>query len=231
MKHAMRSFSSITGRSLKASWRWWPGKIITLGAGKSTREQKGRPGRRLLMSLGSLSHLWWYTTWRGVEEMRRRTVCHVRRRRWTSTMLLITASILIPSSEISTTIVVVVWPLIIAVIVVHSSSHTSSVHTGRRGWDKARSHPASITRLLIVIEGYSRALVDVFFISIWKGWNHWIFLSSGADVSLLCRGQSHSPLLPIHDVFLVVKLEIFAELPTSPLLLSSRGTVMGQIGI
>lgn len=151
------------------------------------------------------------------------------------------ASILIASTEISsasTVVIVAGTVVVVVIIVVHSRA--SSVHVvtptvsaaaarGRR--DESGPDPAPVARIFVEIKGDPGALVGVLLPPVWKRWNHRIFLAPGTDVPLLCRGQSHSTLLPLHDVCLVVQLEVLAELPSSALLFAAGGTVMRQIRI
>lgn len=152
------------------------------------------------------------------------------------------ASVLIASPEISSasTVVIVAGSVVVVIIVVHS--HASSVHVvtptvstaaaaarGRR--DETGPDPAPVARLFVEIKGDPGALIGVLLPSVRKRWNHRIFLAPGTDVPLLRRGQSHSTLLPLHDVCLVVQLEVLAELPSPALLFAAGGTVVRQIRV
>ena len=174
--------------------------------------------------------------------MRWGTVSHIGRRWWTSPLLLVlmrTPPVLISSSsKISSAVVVVIGSIVVVVIVVHS--HPTPVHmsptvwgtTGtRRRWNEPGTNPAAITRLLVVVEGDTGALVEVFLPSVLEGWDHRIVLAPGADVTLLGRGQSHSSLLPFYDMFLVVQLKVLAKLPSTSLLFAAGGTVVCQIRV
>jgi len=184
--------------------------------------------------------------------MGRRTSSHIGRRRWTLLLLLLllilrwTATVLIAAaaSEIpsasTTAVIVIIVGSVVVVIVVHSHSSssidmgtptpTASAATGR--WrDESRPDPAPIPRGFVVIKGNPRALVGVLLPSVRERRDHPIVLATGTDVSLLCRGQSHTALLPFDNVFLVVQLEILPKLPTSPLLFAAGGTVVGQVRV
>jgi hypothetical protein len=165
-------------------------------------------------------------------------------RRWTATatVWITAASSEIPSAFTTAVVVAVVGRSVVVVIVVHSHSSSvvhvltttttpaSATTTGRRR-DESGPDPAPIPRGFVVIKGNSRALVGVLLPSVGKGRNHAILLATGTNVSLLCRGQSHSALLPFHNVCLIVQFEILPELPTSALLFAAGGTVMGQIRV
>ena len=162
--------------------------------------------------------------------------------RWLLLLLVLgrSATVLVssPSSIIPSAVVVVIGSVVV-VVVVHS--HPTPVHVvtptvgratstrGRR--DETGTDPAAITGLLVVVIGDPGAFVEVFLPTLREGWNHRIVLAPGADVSLLRRGQSHSSLLPFHDVLLVVEFEVLAKLPSPALLFATGGTVVCQIRV
>ena len=134
------------------------------------------------------------------------------------------------------TAIVVIWSIVVVVVVV-IHSHPSSVHmtttsiiisaatTGRRR-NKSGTDPRSFSCFFVIIKRNSGTLVGIFLPSIRQRWNHWIFFSSDADESLLCRCQPHSTLLPFDNVFLVMQLEILTEFPSSALLFPTGSTVV-----
>jgi len=157
------------------------------------------------------------------------------------------ASSEVPSASASTVIVIVVvvvvvvaGSLVVVIVVVVIHSHASSVHvvtptvsattTGGR-WNESGPDPFPNTRLFVVIKGDPGALVGVLLPPVRKRRNHLIVLAPGTDVPLLCRGQSHSALLPFRDMFLVVKLEVLTEFPSPALLFATGGTVVCQIRV
>mmetsp|Transcript_15236 Transcript_15236/g.35313 ORF Transcript_15236/g.35313 Transcript_15236/m.35313 type:complete len:246 (-) Transcript_15236:133-870(-) len=178
---------------------------------------------------------------RSVEELGRRTVSHVGWRGWPSPLLLVlgrTAAVLVGSSSsvIPSSAVVVVVVVTVAVVSHPAPVHvtpavrgTSAAARGRR--DEPGPDPAPVAGLLVVVEGDPGALVGVLLPSLRKGRDHRIVLAPGADVPLLGRGQPHPSLLPLHDVLLVVKLEVLAELPTPTLLLAAGGAVVRQVRV
>lgn len=141
----------------------------------------------------------------------------------------VSSTILIEIVVVSVVIVVIVV-VVVVIIVVHGPPvwvHSSSWWR----WNKTGSDPTAFSRFFVVIEGNVGALVHVFLPSIREGWNPWIVLAHGPDVGLLGPCQSHSPLLPFNDVFLVVQLEVFPKLPSSSLLFATGGAVVCQIRI
>ena len=179
--------------------------------------------------MGSVASVgrWWWTS-----------------RLWWRLLLLIASPILVVSAttKVSSTIlieivvvvvsVVIVVIIIVVVVIIVVHGPPIWVHSSARWrWNKAGPNPAAFSRFLIVIKGNVGALVHVFLPSVWEGWNPWIVLAHGSNVGLLGPCQSHFPLLPLHDVFLVVQLEVFPKLPSSPLLFAAGGAVVCQIRI
>jgi hypothetical protein len=108
---------------------------------------------------------------------------------------------------------------------------TSSPHGGwgtTTGWgrDEAWTDPCPFPRFIVVVVTDTGTIVHIFLPPIWQGGDHRVVLSPGTDIPLLRGGEAHPPLPPLVEVGLIVQFEIFAKLPSPPLLLPSSGTVV-----
>jgi hypothetical protein len=75
------------------------------------------------------------------------------------------------------------------------------------------------------------SLVDFFFPSIGQRGDHGIFAALGPNIRLLCRSETHGTLTPVFHIVFVMKFKVLTEFPSSPLLFTTRGTVVRQVGI
>jgi hypothetical protein len=75
------------------------------------------------------------------------------------------------------------------------------------------------------------SLVNFFFPSIGQRRDHGIVAALGPNVRLLCRSETHGTLTPVFHIAFVMKFKVLTEFPSSSLLLTTRGTVVRQVGI
>lgn len=108
-------------------------------------------------------------------------------------------------------------------------------HRGRPaaggGRDEGRPDPGPCPRLVVAVEGDAGAFVDVLSPPVGQWGDHRVVLPPGADIALLSGGEAHPPLPPLFEVVLVVKLEVFAELPPPALLLPPGCAVVRQVRV
>lgn len=111
-----------------------------------------------------------------------------------------------------------------------SSRHASASHPGhcdgRR--TKPRTHPGAFVLSVVDVERRSGRFVEFFLPPFGEG-RHGGFVLLRPEVRLLGGGEAHGTRPPFVKVLVVVELEVFSELPPSPLLLPTRRRVVRQV--
>ena len=108
-----------------------------------------------------------------------------------------------------------------------STATTTAGIGGDRRWTEARADPRSFLLFGMHVKGGARGVVHFFLPPVRQG----RLLIGGRcfQKGLLGSCQSHGSLAPFLQMLVVMQLEIFTKLPSPPLLLPSRGTIVRQI--